>query len=135
MQFLTKGEHTKSYETFSHRCIILIRYADDETIETLWLKTEVDKFLNNLGLHYLVHCCFSVYVCLTLELLCTLEINLFKAPNESSFGVLQLKTTGTLSFWLHNSNYQLPIEVLREIMHLSTNGSGDVPKDFNPNEF
>lgn len=45
-----------------------------------------------------MHCDFPIYSRITLEFLCTLEINLFKVPDESSLRGLQLKTTCTLSF-------------------------------------
>lgn len=60
----TKKEH-KRYKYLFQRRIIPIRYADDETLEVLGLKIEVDRLLNNLGLHYLVHCNFPIYAHLT----------------------------------------------------------------------
>lgn len=69
-------------------------------------------------MHYLMHYDFPFYARLTLEFLCTLEINLFKALDKSSVGGLQFKVTDTLSFRLHNYDYWLPVEALGEIMHL-----------------
>ena len=64
-----------------------------------------------------------------------MEINKFKSPDESSVGGLQLKTKGTLSFMLHNSDYQLLLEALGDIFQLHTDGLGDVPKSFTSDKF
>lgn len=81
-----------------------------ETLDLLGLRTDVDTLLNNLGLHYLVHYDFLIYDNLTLEFLCTLEVKLLKVPNESSLGGTKLRTTGTLRFWMRNSDFKILVE-------------------------
>lgn len=86
--------------------------------------------LNNLGLHYLVQCDSPVYAYLTLEFLFTLEVNMFKAPDESSVEGTKLKTTGTLNFHKHNSDYQIPVETLEDLLYLPTDGEAMSPNLF-----
>lgn len=90
--------------------------------------------LSNMGLHYLVHYDFSVYTNLTLEFLCPLEVNTYKVPDGPIDEVVKLKTIGTMSFLLHNSDFEISIETLEDIFHIPTYGKCNVPKSFNSNE-
>lgn len=91
------------------------------------------KFFH-LEFHYLSQCDFPVYVNLTLKFLCTLEVKLFKVLDESSVEGTKLRTTSTLSFQMHSSDFEILVETLGDIIHLPTDGEGDVPKSFSTNE-
>lgn len=36
---------------------------------------------------------------------------------------------------MHSSDFEIPVETLGDIIHLPTDGEGDVPKSFSTNEF
>lgn len=126
-----KEEHTKRYEYLSHRRIKPTRYADDETLNPLGLRSDVDTLVNNLGLNYLLHYEFMVYANLTLNISCTLEVKLFKVQDESLIGGTELKITDTISFHMRDSDL---VETLGDILHLPNNGEGDIPKLVRPQE-
>lgn len=123
------------YEYLSQKRIIPTWYIDDETLDILRLRIDVDFLLKILGLHYLVQCDFPGNANLTLEFLCTLEVNLFKVSDEFADEGTKLRTTGTLSFQMHTFDFEIPVETLGDILHLPTGGEGDIPKSFSTNEF
>lgn len=111
--------------------IIPTQYVDNETLTTLGLKNDVDMLLNNVRLHYLMLSGFTLFVNLTLKFRFTLEVKSYKVPDDPTDEALKLKTTYTMSFQLHNSDYKIPIKTMKDIFHIPADGECDVPKYFN----
>lgn len=116
---------------FFRKCVLFQLSSPDETLYTLGLTTEFNRLFINLGMYYLVNNYFPIYPKLTLELSCTIDIDLYNAHVESG----KLITIGTLEFQMHNSDYELYVEALEGILHLPTKGDGDVPKSFGATQF
>ena len=81
-----------------------------------------------------MHCDFLFLANLTLEFLCTLDVNNYKVPDGLSDESVKLKTTSIMSFRVDNSDFEIPIETLGDIFHIPTDGECNVSKSFNSNE-
>src|SRR3954467_13585408 len=123
-------KHHQRYLNHVKRKLIPTRYICENTMNTLGIKTEIDRLFHSVGMLEFMYMEASSYDRLTLEFLSTIEFKLERKWNGSIKYFF-----GTLKFHMFNQAHELTVEELGGVLDLPIYGPGAVPDEFPGQQF
>ncbi|XP_058724967.1 uncharacterized protein LOC131596352 [Vicia villosa] len=119
------SKHHQRYMARIKRKLIPTRYICENTMNTLGIKTQIDRLFHTVGMLEFMYMEAPSYERLSLEYLSTIEFKLEKKWNGSIKYYF-----GTLKFRLFNKAHELIVEELGGVLSFPIYGPGAIPDEF-----